>query len=289
MHVGARGGGGDRLPVGPDARAPGRGRAGSTRRRWRPASRTYDGGVPLDVAVQVVNYRTRRQLEPCLESVLARPRGAARRPRARARQRVGRRPVELRGAPSGGRVRDGRAQPRLRRRPQPARRAARRAGAAVAEPRRAVRRAAHGRAAARGAAAADVGGRRAAARVGGGRGRPARPRRAARLPRPRRAGGRAQPLPPPRRARPTSRGCRAPRASSHASGSTRVGGFDPGFFLLQGGGGPVPADPARRAAACATCRPSACATTGGVVASRDEHLAASVDALRATSTCARRG
>jgi GT2 family glycosyltransferase len=28
------------------------------------------GGVPLDLAVQVVNYRTRRQLEPCLETVL---------------------------------------------------------------------------------------------------------------------------------------------------------------------------------------------------------------------------
>ena len=28
-------------------------------------------GVPLDLAVQVVNYRTRRQLEPCLDSVVA--------------------------------------------------------------------------------------------------------------------------------------------------------------------------------------------------------------------------
>jgi GT2 family glycosyltransferase len=33
--------------------------------------RTYDGGVPFDVAVQVVNYRTRRHLEACLPTVLA--------------------------------------------------------------------------------------------------------------------------------------------------------------------------------------------------------------------------
>jgi hypothetical protein len=34
-------------------------------------------GVAVDVAVQVVNYRTRRQLERCLASVLADLAGAA--------------------------------------------------------------------------------------------------------------------------------------------------------------------------------------------------------------------
>jgi N-acetylglucosaminyl-diphospho-decaprenol L-rhamnosyltransferase len=33
-------------------------------------SETYDGGVPLDLAVQVVNYRTRRHLEACLPTVV---------------------------------------------------------------------------------------------------------------------------------------------------------------------------------------------------------------------------
>jgi N-acetylglucosaminyl-diphospho-decaprenol L-rhamnosyltransferase len=42
-----------------------------TNRTGRLIERTYDGGVPLDVAVQVVNYRTRRHLEACLPTVLA--------------------------------------------------------------------------------------------------------------------------------------------------------------------------------------------------------------------------
>jgi N-acetylglucosaminyl-diphospho-decaprenol L-rhamnosyltransferase len=42
-----------------------------TNRTGRVTLRTYDGGVPLDVAVQVVNYRTRRQLAACLPTVLA--------------------------------------------------------------------------------------------------------------------------------------------------------------------------------------------------------------------------
>jgi N-acetylglucosaminyl-diphospho-decaprenol L-rhamnosyltransferase len=42
-----------------------------TNRTGRLIERTYDGGVPLDVAVQVVNYRTRGHLEACLPAVLA--------------------------------------------------------------------------------------------------------------------------------------------------------------------------------------------------------------------------
>jgi N-acetylglucosaminyl-diphospho-decaprenol L-rhamnosyltransferase len=38
--------------------------------------RTYDGGVALDVAIQLVNYRTRAHLEECLPTVLADAPGA---------------------------------------------------------------------------------------------------------------------------------------------------------------------------------------------------------------------
>ena len=165
-------------------------RAKCCRCSWADRGRTYNRAVPLDVAIQVVNYRTRRHLEALPADRARRPVGQRpRRPRAGPRQRVRRRPLGARGPAPGGRVRDGRAQSGLRRRPQRARRAARRRGAALPQPRHPAHRAAHGRAAARGAGRRRAG-RRPAARVRGRRGRAARPRRAARLPGARRAGRR---------------------------------------------------------------------------------------------------
>ena len=62
----------------------------------------------------------------------------------------------------------------------------------------------------------------------------------------------------------------------------------PGLLPLQGGGGPVPAHPPARAAACCYLPTVRVRHDGGVVASRDEHLPASV-ARFATSTSAPAG
>ena len=135
---------------------------------------------------------------------------------------------------------------------------------------------AHGRAAARGAARRRRGGGRAAAdrrrRAPSTRattGSCAASARASR--RPRGTATTAAATSPP-----TPPGCPARRASSRGAGSTRVGGFDTGFFLYKeeedlflrirqaGGRVLLPADGPRRA------------RRRGVVAARDEHLAPSV-------------
>ena len=232
-------------------RAARRRRAPAARRsRWAPW-RTYDGGVALDVAIQVVNYRTREHLEACLPTRARRRAAAARvlvldNASGDDLSELAARHPEVEFVHGERNVGFGAGHNLLAARHDAAALLLLNPDTRFVEPRTVER---HARRAGRRRAR-----RRAAARVRDRRVGPARPRRAARLPRAGGAGGRAPATTGGATSRPTPPGSRAPRAWWRGTRSTPSAASTPASSSTRRRRTCSCAS-ATRAGASATCRP----------------------------------